>query len=70
MCLNVVKCSIITFSKKKDNCQIPVNINSVVLTQQDNVNDLRAWFDSKLNFTFHYDHIVTKVHRLLDFVKR
>lgn len=70
MFLNVSKCSVITFSKKKDIISSDYHIDDAVLMRVHTINDLGVTFDSKINFNAHIDKIVNESRRVLGFLKR
>lgn len=70
MFLNVSKCNVITFSKKKDIISSDYLIDDTVLKRVHTINDLGVTLDSKINFNSHVDKIVNDSRRVLGFVKR
>lgn len=71
MLLNIDKCKIITFTKKKSNIIYhPYATNSGVLDRVDQIKDLGVLFDSSLNFNLHIDVITCRALKLCGFIKR
>lgn len=70
MVLNPTKCSVITFSRKKDLIAFGYRLADVILPREDCVKDLGVLLDSKLSFNQHISYIVTKASRQLGFIFR
>lgn len=68
--LNIKKCQIIQFTKKKKVTIFPYKILNVPLEHVNIVRDLGVLFDSKLSFRTHYDSIIVRARRTLGFVYR
>jgi len=69
--LNVAKCNIITFSRKKKNTtHFDYFINQAKLSRVFQILDLGILLDSQLLLTPHYDRIIGKANQLLGFIKR
>lgn len=70
MSLNIEKCYIITFTKKKNPIHFLYKINDVVVNRQNVVKDLGVYLDSNLTYRFHYEHIVMKANKIAGFIAR
>jgi len=69
--LNVDKCKVITFSKKKrDVLHFTYSINHKELCRVDFINDLGILLDIKLLFVKHFDFMLARASKLLGFCKR
>lgn len=68
--LNTKKCSVITYTRKKEYSSFDYFINNEPLQRVDNIKDLGILLDTKLNFNLHYDSIISKSHAMLGFIKR
>lgn len=64
------KCKFIKFSRKKIEISVNYVIDGQILPRVDHITDLGIILDTKLSFTMHYDHIVSKANRLLGFICR
>ena len=67
---NTGKCKTITFSKRKRPVLFNYNINGVVLTRVNHIDDLGVTFASDFNFSQHIDMKIKKAHRLCGFIHR
>lgn len=70
MDLNVDKCSVMTFARKKDIITYRYNINGTPLRRVTEVMDLGVLLDPKLSFQSHIQMICCKGYALLAFIKR
>ncbi|XP_028163224.1 uncharacterized protein LOC114354852 [Ostrinia furnacalis] len=70
MSLNVDKCCVITFTKKKNRFVHSYYIRDQLISRRDTVRDLGVLFDEQLTFRPHYDQIVKKSNRALGFIIR
>ncbi|KAL4720064.1 hypothetical protein ACJJTC_015781, partial [Scirpophaga incertulas] len=70
MSLNVAKCNVLTFSRKRNSIKFEYKIGQVVLNKETVIKDLGVWIDSKLSFRQHYDYIVSKCNRTMGFLMR
>jgi hypothetical protein len=70
MSLNISKCCLVTFTKKKFPVQYSYKINNIALHHQSLVKDLGVWLDSKLSYTYHYEQIISKVNKTIGFIMR
>ena len=68
--LNIKKCSVITFARKKNLMNYEYQINGDILHRVNKINDLGILLDSKLTFKLHYDSILARAYNLLGFIKR
>lgn len=70
MQLNVEKCYVVSFHRKK--CPILYNyqINNSILSRKTSIKDLGVYIDCDLKFTTHLDYITKKAYRNLGFVDR
>lgn len=68
--LNIKKCSVITYTRKKDFIKYDYTLNNELLQRVDSIKDLGILLDTKLNFNLHYDAIFAKAHAMLGFIKR
>lgn len=68
--INLTKCSLVTFTRKK----LPINynyaINNILLNRVNTVKDLGVLIDSKLSFSDHIDAITNKAFKSLGFIMR
>ena len=70
--LNVVKCTCISFSRKR-NCNKYVyvcTISDVKISRCNMMNDLGVLIDDKVNMNNHIENITNKARRMLSLVKR
>jgi hypothetical protein len=70
MKLNVDKCCVISFTRKKKKIIQSYLINDRVLIRVESIKDLGVIFDEQLSFRPHYDHITKKGRQLLGFILR
>lgn len=68
--LNVKKCSLIAFSRKRNTPQITVTLGNQTVEKCQRVRDLGVILDAKLTFTDHYNTIIHKANNTLGFIKR
>lgn len=68
--LNVQKCNIVSFSKKKEPMLYNYTLDNVSLNRVTEFKDLGITFDTKLSFKQHIDDIVLACYRSLGFVIR
>lgn len=68
--LNVTKCSVISFTRKRHNFLSRYTLKGACLERVNVVKDLGVLLDSKLLFDHHVNHIVDKAHRTLGFILR
>ena len=68
--LNVAKCSVISFSRKRNGLSREYSVNGINLERVGLVKDLGVLFYSALTFSPHVEYIVSKSLRTLGFVKR
>lgn len=61
--VSVSKCSVISFSRKKNDIVYPYSINNLPLTRVSEVRDLGVILDKKLTFHSHYLSIIAKANR-------
>lgn len=70
MSLNVDKCHVTSFTKKKNKLIYEYHIQNKQLIEKEIVRDLGVLFDSQLTFRPHIEHIVNKSNKLLGFILR
>ncbi|KAL0832995.1 hypothetical protein ABMA28_001118 [Loxostege sticticalis] len=70
MRLNVEKCYIISFTRKKNKLTYSYTIEDHSLGRRNIVKDLGVLIDEQLTFRPHYEYIVKRCHRLLGFIIR
>ena len=63
MQLNIEKCCVISFSRKKDPILFDYYINNIKLQRVEIVKDLGIWLDSKLKFKEHLNKVTLKANR-------
>lgn len=68
--LNISKCLIISFSRKKNFINYVYSVADQPLTRTSTTKDLGVILDSKLTYEHHIDHIVKKASSALGFVMR
>lgn len=70
--LNINKCSIISFTRRKDVRFQYFNytINNVLLNRSQSIKDLGVTFDAKLSFSNHIQSIILRSSKLLGFIFR
>lgn len=68
--LNVKKCNLITFSRKRNTEETTVVLGNQIVEKCDRVRDLGVILDSKLTFIDHYNTIIHKATNMLGFIKR
>jgi hypothetical protein len=68
--LNIAKCSIITFSRKKQRITYDYNIQNTILLRTSQHKDLGVTFDEKLNFNEHINLITNSSMKMLGFIIR
>lgn len=68
--LNVAKCFVMTFQRKKNPLIYNYNIGGVELARIKHVKDLGVTLDADLKFTLHYNNISNKALRNLGFLAR
>ena len=69
MFLNVSKCNVITFSKKKSINESEYCIENEPLKRVTTINDLDIIMDMKVNFNNHIDIMSINFHRTLAFIR-
>lgn len=70
MSLNVSKCNVMTFSKKRSFVEHHYSIDNKKLEQVSCVRDLGVILDKSLTFDFHIDKICNSGNSILGFIKR
>lgn len=70
MFLNINKCNIITFTRKRDPVRHAYTIRSECISRVEVVKDLGVWLDEKLLFKKHLDVVVAKANSILSLIKR
>lgn len=70
MHLNIGKCVVMSFARKKEIANNTYFINGIALNKVDSIKDLGVTLDSALSFNQHINKICTSGHALLGFIKR
>ena len=70
MSLNVSKCSVISFTRKRSLVAFDYKISQVSLKRELQIKDLGIILDSKLSFKNHVEYITAKASKILGFVFR
>lgn len=68
--LNIKKCKVITFNRKKNPIIFEYKINGIPLERVYSLKDLGVTFDHKLCFNEHYDIITKRAYKTLGFINR
>lgn len=68
--LNVDKCKVLSFSKKKELLAFPYSLGASTLERVSAFKDLGVMFDAELSFSDHINSIVTSAYKMLGFVVR
>ena len=68
--LNIKKCNVITFSRKREPIMYKYRLNNEIISRQSEVRNLGVHLDSKLTFGPHIGLITAKAYRMLGFVMR
>lgn len=68
--LNVNKCFIISYTRKRNVITYNYHLNNSKLTRVQKIRDLGVILDANLSFTDHYDHIIKKSFQQLGFLLR
>lgn len=68
--LNLKKCKIMTFSRKKNPIVANYTINGIPIERVEEMRDLGVIMDTKLSFTSHMEYVKRKADNKLAFVKR
>lgn len=68
--LNIEKCNIVTYTKKKLPTEYQYKINLTILKRNSEYRDLGVIFDSKLTFIPHIDSTVSNCFKILGFIVR
>jgi len=68
--LNASKCSIVSYSLKKQQIVFDYSIEYASLPRSTHFKDLGVIFDSSLSFTLHFSDIVKRSYRMLGFIIR
>ena len=68
--LNISKCSVITFTRKKNVIDFDYSVGGVTLKRVDEIKDLGIILDTKLCFDRHINHIFRRCNKLLGFIYR
>lgn len=70
MHLHVDKCFVMSFTNKRSTVHFDYTIDGQTLQRKSVTKDLGVYFDKKLTFREHYDHIVLKAYKTLGFITR
>lgn len=68
--LNTSKCSVISYSRKKNDIKFDYILKNEILTRDDVIRDLGVIYDSKFIFNYHIDNICMKASKSLGFLMR
>lgn len=68
--LNLLKCVVISYSRKHTPIYFQYNINNTNLKRNDTVTDLGILFDAKFTFVAHINNIVAKAQKTYGFIYR
>lgn len=68
--ININKCKIITFSKKKINILFEYSVNKEKLLRTESICDLGITLDSGLRYHLHIENVLNRAYRLCGFIKR
>ena len=68
--LNINKCNIITFTRKKDPIIFNYKLENNLVTRQSVIRDLGVYLDDRLLFTSHINLMAQKAYKMLGFVLR
>lgn len=68
--LNVEKCNVISFTRKRTKIEFRYSIDNVPLTRVVSKRDLGVLIDEKLTFGKHVEYIIAKAYSMLGFVMR
>lgn len=68
--LNVKKCSVMSFTCKKNVIEYPYSVGNVLLKREVVHKDVGVLFDPKLTFNLHIDKITKDAYKMLGFVIR
>lgn len=68
--LNPGKCSVVTFTRKRDNLTANYTFGGLTIARTERIRDLGIHHDSKLLFDAHVDAIVKKASKSLGFIMR
>jgi ribonuclease P/MRP protein subunit RPP40 len=68
--LNIAKCSIMTFSRKKQRIAHDYNLQNTILLRTSQYKDLGVTFDERLNFNEHINLIINSSVKMLGFIIR
>lgn len=70
MSLNISKCYVIRFTRKRRSFSRTYHINGAPLSEVDSIRDLGVTIDSKLQFSTHIQNITRKSFKTLGFIFR
>lgn len=68
--LNVEKCFVITYTRKKKPIMFDYTINNLKLVRVNSIRDLGVMMDSKVSFNPHIDNILNRAFKNLGFITR
>ena len=68
--LNLKKCHTITFTRNTNKVQFNYNIDNTILNRVSVIKDIGVYFDTKMIFDHHVQHIVAKAKKSLGFIIR
>lgn len=68
--LNIAKCNIISFTKRKTTLDFSYFVDNVALNRVETIMDLGILFDCQINFKPHINKILGRSYGLLGFIKR
>ena len=68
--LNILKCLVVSYSRKKSTLCFQYLINNTNLKRVMNITDLGILFDEKFTFVPHINQLVAKAHKIYGFIYR
>lgn len=68
--LNVDKCNVMSFTRKRNTCTYDYVVNGTVLRRPDVIKDLGITFDPKLSFVKHIELVTVSAYKSLGFIIR
>lgn len=70
MVVNPTKCSVISFSRKKESINFDYELSGTMIERTTHVKDLGVILDSQLTYKLHLSYVVDKASRVLGFIFR
>nr|CAH7714539.1 unnamed protein product [Callosobruchus chinensis] len=68
--LNISKCKVLSFSRKKNILVFPYEIGGMTLVRTDHIKDLGIYFDKQLSFNDNISHTVASAFSMYGFITR